>query len=257
MRDTSVRSTFVLTLAIAAVISILDRTDVAALDQQPAQPAGTHAPPVIPARRTSDVDRPLPPPDLPFGANRIRALTIDITIQREAGGAIHTQTQTVSRTADHVHFSAANGREWLFQQNSRDPRRVQAYLIDHRSRTTVMHAESDLRMLMGIRGWCDILLLGLDVETLRHYTPSIESHSVAGLMFTRYDATPNTGFPGALWWSRDHLLAREFVTLDANGSTTSSITAVRPGVDGSLLRAPELRFPTYRLVNVADWLEHR
>ena len=47
-------------------------------------------------------------------------------------------------------------------RNSVDPRRVSGMLIDHASRSIVVHEESDLRSRLGIDGWAEALLLGLD-----------------------------------------------------------------------------------------------
>ena len=197
----------------------------------------------------------LAPPGLPSEADRVAPLTLQIT-QRRDEAPQQAITCTLSRTAHGVHLSPIAGREWLFERNPRDRNRVSAFMIDHASRTIVMHAESDLRMLMGIRGWADVLLLGFELELLHRYHVTGESRTIDGLRFVRY-ATADTGLRQELWWSQEHLLALEFTSTNQPGSTRSSITAARAGVDSVVFRSPESRLPTYRVINVADWLEHR
>ena len=64
----------------------------------------------------------------------------------------------------HVRTSAV--REWLYVRNPIDPRRVSGVMIDHETRVLVTYEESDLRNARGIRGWLDVLALGLDPDTL-------------------------------------------------------------------------------------------
>ena len=156
----------------------------------------------IPTRRTPDAP-PGPPPNLPEGAEGIAPLTIQAIVRRHTtSGASETLRQTISRTADRIHLAADNGREWLFERNPRDPRRVSAALIEHASQAIVRYEESDLRMTLGIRGWADVLALGVESELL-------------------------------------------------------TVKRTRGGVDPSLLRAPDNRFPKYRVFDLAEWLERR
>jgi hypothetical protein len=94
-------------------------------------------------------------------------------------------------------------REWLFQRNSVDSRRVSATITEHPEKAVVEYAESDVRNLLGINGWAEVLKL------------------------TSTDA-------------------------DKAGITIVSATA---GVDEGLLRPSHVRFPGYKLFDVADWLE--
>jgi hypothetical protein len=219
-------------------------------------PAGTTQTVVTPERRTLDAGPPVPAPALPPAAARIDALTIDITTVREpASGAPFTKT--ITRTADRVHIRGGDGREWLFEQNTVDPRRVSGFLIDHTLRTIVLYADSDLRMLMGIRGWTDVVLLGFDVSMLGRYTPTRDSQWIGGVRFVRYAAVAEGTPPPQVWWSEDQLLPREVVATDPAGRTRTTILDVRAGIDRSLIEPAARRYPAYRVMSVADWLEHR
>lgn len=120
----------------------------------------------LPTRRVPDAP-PGAPPSLPPGAERITPLTIEAIVRRQpSSGSAQTLPQTISRTADRIHIAADSRREWLFERNPRDPRRVSAALIEHTSQAIVLYEESDLRMMLGIRGWADVLALGSESELL-------------------------------------------------------------------------------------------
>lgn len=246
---------FTLVMAIAAVPS------GAAADRQPL-PEHAHAPVpdvqtvVTPPRRVTDVPTPAAAPALPPAAARLDPLTIEIAVAQEPASA-RRRRQTITRTADRVHIQGGDAREWLFEQNSRDPLRVSGTLIDHVSRTIVTHAESDLRMLMGIRGWTDVLLLWFDVETLRAYRPTRDWQLIGGVKFIRYAPADIASRASHVWWSEDHLLAREAGAPEPAGRSRSAILEIRAGIDRSLLELPASRFPGYRVMSIADWLEHR
>lgn len=216
---------------------------------------GVEAVPVIPKRRAPKADATTAPPELPRIAAQVPPLTLTISIRREPAGGVPALTQTVSRTAEQVHLSATHGREWLFERNVRDARRASGMLIAHTSQAIVTYGESDLRMLMGIRGWADVLLLGFDLDVLRSYTPTSNVVPIGNVRFTRYAASRAAALPD-LWWSDEYLLAREAISLDSPVNLQSSVITARAGVDRSLLERPETRFPTYRIVSVADLMEH-
>ena len=82
---------------------------------------------VRPTRRAPDAP-PKPAPELPTGAQQLTPLTLHVVIAQTAGGGrALTERQTVSRTTTQVHI-AMSGREWLFERNPVDPRRVSGML---------------------------------------------------------------------------------------------------------------------------------
>jgi hypothetical protein len=244
-----------LSLAMAAVVST-----TAANRRLPADPglmpASTPQTVVTPERRALDARPPVPAPALPPAAAHIHALTIDITTVREPASGPPV-AKTIARTADRLHIRGGDAREWLFEQNPVDPRRVSGFLIDHPLRTIVLYADSDLRMLMGIRGWADVVLLGFDIDMLGRYTPTRDWQWIGGVRFTRYVGATAAPHPPQVWWSEDHLLAREVVATDPAGRIRTTILRVRAGIDRSLLEPAARRYPAYRVMSVADWLEHR
>jgi hypothetical protein len=153
-----------------------------------------------PKRRAPDTP-PAPPPSLPADAHTITPTTFDIVVRRgPATTDRRAARHTISRTADRIHVRGHDGREWLFERNPIDPRRVSATLVEHAAKVLVLYEETDLRMMLGIRGWADVLALGVDRQAF-----AIE--------------------PG------------------------------KPGVDAALLRPALERFPKYRVVDLAEWLE--
>ena len=208
----------------------------------------------VPTRRAPDAP-PAEPPALLTGAEHVTPLTLRASVRRQlVGGRVQTLQQTIARTADRVHI-ASNGREWLFERNPRDPRRVSASLVEHHSKAIVLYEESDLRMMLGIRGWADVLVLGFDMHALNAYKRARTVRTVGGIRFTRYVRNEGNSPTADVWWSDEHFLASSFATVNTGGSTQFSIEHIRAGVDATLLQPPSARFHAYRVFDLADWLE--
>ena len=207
-----------------------------------------------PKRRTADAP-PAPPPPLPAGAESVTPSTIEVVVRRESGAArSRTLRQRIARTANRIHMEN-EGREWLFERNPVDPRRVAATLVDHRAQALILYEETDLRMALGIRGWADVLALGFDCQALSEYKPSQQARTIAGVRFIRYVADGKGEERADVWWNDGQALPSDFVTKDTNGVSHFSVERIRAGVDPLLLTPPQTRFPKYRVYDLADWLE--
>lgn len=134
-------------------------------------------------------------PPLPADADQVKAVTMDVRFQGRPATVVRTATRVLIR---------ADAREWLFERNPVDVRRVSATIAEHNYKTIVSYEESDVRNLLGINGWADVL-----------------------------DLTSERGAP------------RYF----------QDIVRVRDGVDGALIEPMQIRFPLYKSLQVADWLE--
>ena len=181
--------------------------------------------PVMPVRKaTPPAPRALPP--LPPGAERVTPLTLHVRVTTRASGRVSERRQTMTRTFDRVHVvnsdvaSAASGVEWLFERNPVDPRRASATYVAHAAKTIVVYSDSDLQTMLGIPGWAHVLAMGLDPEVLAGVTPSSATR-----------------------------------TIDTPDGTRLVIERASATVDLQLVQPAELRFPGYRVVNLADWLE--
>jgi hypothetical protein len=212
--------------------------------------------PILPTRRAQD-QPPAAPPALPLAADRVPAVTVSVSVSRTlASRRANVVERSISRTVDRVHI-AEKGREWLFERNIRDPRRVSGSLIEHASQAIVSYEDSDLRMMLGIRGWSDVVALGFEIDLLSGYTRGAEVRTIDGVRFQKYSANHKAATVRELWWNEEQLLATAFTLDDPAGSMRVSISRIRHSVDPALLRLPEARFPGYRAFNLADWLEHR
>lgn len=58
-----------------------------------------------------------------------------------------------------------------------------------------------------------------------------------------------------MWWSHDQALPSAFVITKNDRVTRFSIERIHLGLDADCLRPPSTRFPTYRVVDLAGWLE--
>lgn len=186
--------------------------------------------PVMPVRK-GGAPAPRALPALPSGADRVTPLTLHVRVTTRASGRVSERRQTVTRTSERVHIvngdasaSAAGGEasgvEWLFERNPVDPRRASATYVSHADKTIVTYSDSDLHTMLGISGWAHVLTMGLDPTILARVTPS---------------SAPRT--------------------FDAPDGTRLVIESANATVDLQLVRPADLRFPRYRVVNLADWLE--
>lgn len=208
-----------------------------------------------PARRAPDAPPPMPA-ELPPGADDVTPLTLEVVIRRQyTDNATTVVRQTVSRTLDRVHVEVAGGREWLFERNPLDPRRVSGLLVDHASRTIVLHEESDLRNMLGINGWADVLLIGFDPSALSLLKPTGQARTLGGIRLMRYAAEQKDAGVSEVWWNQEQALPAAFVTIAGGRSTRVSTERLRSGVKPERLRSPSVRFPAYKLVDLAEWLE--
>jgi hypothetical protein len=152
---------------------------------------------------------------------------------------------------ERIHIASDGKREWLFEQNARDARRISGWLTDHVHHVIIRYEESDLRIAMGLRGWVDMLALGFDPAQLHGLVATGDVRSVDGLAFVRY-ASP-AGIER--WWNAHHLLPIHVTTSDGRGTSTLHVVRIRRGVDQALLEIPARRFADYRVVDLAEWLE--
>jgi hypothetical protein len=209
----------------------------------------------IPNRRALE-GPPSPPPALPEGADRIAPLTIDVLIRREAGNrSVQVLRQTVTRTAERIHMAAQNGREWYFERNPVDPRRVSAWLVDNAAGAIIRYEDTDLRIRLGINGWTDVLALGFDVRLLPVDGGTRNVRTIAGIRFVRYTVPSRVPAARELWWSADQALPSRFAVADEGGVTRFTVERIRKTVDEAVLRPAEMRFPTYQVFDVSGWLE--
>ena len=101
--------------------------------------------------------------------------------------------------------------------------RVGASAGEIRSRSLIVYSESDLRNTREIGGWVDVLT--------------------------------KDGITQDVWWSNEELFPCAFTIKDAVGTTEFTVEQIVKDIDQKVLQTPSLRFPDYRLVDLADSLE--
>lgn len=206
---------------------------------------GAEAAPFLPARRPL-ATRPSPPPELPAGADHVPGLTLDIVMTSGMGPTRATRRQTVTRTVDRVHVATAAGTEWWFERNPVDPRRVSGFFVEHRTKTMVSHSDADLRQMLGILGWTHVLTLGCGTP------PTAPAVAVS----TKVDGVTFSSAPGGIAsWNRELLLPGECVLGVGGEAERLRVDRVARTVDSAALVPPPARFPGYREVDLAEWLE--
>jgi hypothetical protein len=195
------------------------------------------------------------PPALPAAAEDVTPLTLETRVRRRVGTRAESVRQTISRTTERIHVAGSDGREWLFERNTRDSRRVFGTLIDHAARALVLYDESDLRNMLGIRGWAQVLSLGLDHELLDGLQRTTSSRTIDSVRLIRHATDRKSVELREVWWSESDFLPGGFTSMYGAASLRFSVERIRAGVDAALLRSAAERFPTYRAVDLADWLE--
>ncbi len=209
---------------------------------------------IVPTRAPAAA-RPASPPDLPREALALVSATLQLQTTRGASGA--AVVQTVTRTADRVHVETGAGRELLYMRNPTDVRRVSAMLTDHTARTTVVYDESDLRRVLGIRGWLDVLTLGFDPGRFAELRPVSGTRRAFDLPFEHLEGPGSADGVLEAWWHQGELLPLEVVRRRPESDAPVVVTVVQRSlaVDRQRLALPTTRFPDYRQLDFADWLE--
>jgi len=208
--------------------------------------------PVSPTRKQAAV-RPGPPPALPDEAASLAPVTIEMQVSTGSGA----RRQVVTRTVDRVHVSAGPDREWLYQRNPTDRRRVAGFLVDHLQRVIVRYDESDLRNNFEVRGWLDVLTLGFDSSALEALRPTGERRSNHGLTCEVYGADRPEAALREVCWSRADLMPVQVNRSGSDGAPKVDVLVltVSRTVQDALLGEPSKRFPGYRAIDFPDWLE--
>lgn len=212
--------------------------------------------PIAPVRRGSAP--PLPAiPSLPPTADQLVPLTLRLTVvEQPATGDARRTSRTVTRTIDKIHVRAETS-EWLFERNPVDPRRVSGVRVDHESREIVFHSDSDLRSAMRLEGWAHVLTLGFDHRLLGARATSGEVKWVSDVPFNRMTLMADQRQMSDVWWNEAHALPAMFTTTDRRGAITTTVVGVDRRVDDTVLQPPAMRYPQYRVVDFAEWLEQR
>lgn len=235
---------------------------VPALDSRRAIPAeaGTAwAPPassmVYPVRSGAGTLRPTPPPELRSEIQSPPPITAHLEIRDTRDRLV--QKRLALRTADRVYVRVGDGGpEWLFVQNPVDRRRASAVLMEHDRRTLVEYDESELRIVGLARGWAEIVSLGAQVEPRQDLQPTGDERELDGYRFKELRPLPGAKGPLLeLWWNESLAVPLLLKTRNSSGVHLTRIVKVEPTVDRDLLADPGIRFPSYAVMDAADYRE--
>lgn len=236
------RATLVLSMLLFWMPCASEAAGPGAIDSQPIAPPTRRGLVALPAI-----------PDVPAGADALTPLAFDVVTTRTVDGRTATERRRMTRTHDRVHVAEPE-REWLFHRHTLDPRRVTALMVDHRSRSIVEHEESDVRNMLGITGWADVVTMGIDPGSIGALTRTIQRRSLADVSFVRYTAADTSSLQD-VWWSSAQLLAAEYTVVDARGTMRVTLENVSAEPDLRVLENPAERWPRYEQADLAEWLE--
>ena len=82
-----------------------------------------------------------------------------------------------------------------------------------------------------------------------------EVRAIGGIRLARHTAVGADASTSDVWWSDEQALPSGFAILDGATVTRFSIASAKAGVHETLLRPTRMRFPRYRVFDLADWLE--
>ncbi len=226
---------------------------------QPAEEIAAYRPPVLPSR-TSIAPPAIPePPSLPEGADLLPPIRFTATTTWSGPQGRRTTSQQVTRTVDRIHLLLlGTDKEWLFERNPIDRRRVSGYLIDHGARQILMHQESDLRNEQQLRGWADALMMRFDPAVLARLRRTDQQDSAFGAAFTRYVAG-DIKADGVVdvWWSDALLLPLRLQVRQRDVLVTSVLSQLETPAALTMLADPRGRLTDYEVLEVADSRERR
>jgi hypothetical protein len=216
----------------------------------------------VPERRIeAAVPSPLwEPPPMPPEATAVPALTFRLVTDRtDEHGTRRVSEQTITRTANRIHL-APNGspREWVFERNPVDSRRMSGYRIDHQARQIVIHQESDLRNREQLRGWADVWFMRFDPRQLASMRRTEQTQVIGAFRFVRHTSTgESAGEAAEVAWSDQLLLPGMLVYRQSGATTTSRVDSLQVLADTPELGDPRHRYPEYTVVDLADVGDHR
>jgi len=199
-------------------------------------------------------------PELPKEAMRLPDLTLEFR-QIQSGVDIAGSPEVVhvltrSRNRAHSLLTGGVNREWLFLRNPVDPRRVSGSLFNHAERAIVDYFESDLRNSGVARGWLDVLSPAVDPRLLAKFTQTSETAELSGVLFRKLVPKEDRQ-DGILevWWNSELLVPLRVTRRAAGVTQTYELTKLTRGVESDLLADPQVRFPRYATVDVADFAD--
>ena len=226
---------------------------------QPAEEIAAYRPPVLPSR-TSLAPPAIPePPSLPEGAGMLPPMQFTVTTTWSGPQGRRATTQRVTRTVDRLHLQMhGTDKEWLFERNPLDRRRVSGYLIDHGARQILMHQESDLRNEQQLRGWADALMVRFDPAALARLRRTGEHDRAFGAGSTRYVAGDmKADGVVEVWWSDALLLPLRLHVRQRDVLVTSVLSQLETPAGLTMLTDPRLRLAGYEVLELADSHERR
>ena len=148
-------------------------------------------------------------------------------------------------------------REWVFERNGLDPRRVSGYLIDHAARQIVVYQESDLRNRERLGGWADVWHIRFDPRELQQMTRTGETSWVGGVSFVRYRRGRAASGTVLVDWNEEHGLPGRMEIRDAEGLTVLRVDRLTRPVDATAVEDPRVRYRDYEVLDVSDLEERR
>ena len=99
------------------------------------------------------------------------------------------------------------------------------------------------------------LVGGFDPELVPRLQAGGQTRAITGVLFQKHVVTDAPVDLSDVWWNAEFALPGSFTTKAAGGSTRISIERIVPGVNSARLQLPPSRFPSYNMMDLADWLE--
>ena len=108
--------------------------------------------------------------------------------------------------------------------------------------------------MLGIVGWADLLMMGVDPAAIAPAHATRRTEKLSGVVFRQHAQSVDEGV-NEVWWSQEHLLASRVVTHHQGSTTTVTVTKIQHVAADDRLRSPAQRFPDYKQIDLAEWLE--
>lgn len=240
-------------------IEVLSNADAGLLETLARMAEAATRKPELPKRRSTP-QGPLPAlPDVPEHFDTLAPITAKFVVRYSAGDTSREFTRVIARTPNRMYVAfEGQGQEWLFLRNPLDGRRVTGQLVDHHQKAILKFHESDLANAHVVRGWADVVTLGISLDHLGKMSATGENQAHHGIAFERYvgkEPADERTWQVEVWWSAEYALPWKIRRGTAQGEWVQELLELRMNVDQAFLKDPTKEFPEYAAMDVVDWRE--
>lgn len=185
----------------------------------------------------------------------VPALDARFEVRARSGAVL--ESIRMLRDGAHIFAGHADGSSgWYFLQNQVTPAQFTGWRIDPAEHLLLEHSHSDLIVEGIAHSWDEVATFGVDADLLSALRATGEQERAFDVEFERYvcDGAPLQTIR-ELWWNEALRLPLRIVRGSGDDAHTQVLIGFERSMDTFLLQLPAKRFPSYTLIDLADWRE--